>query len=206
MSFSSDDSRPSSGRNSPSQDGFYSARHSHGDEYLFGYSSEFLANLLCPQRAMCHQKFELLADDLVFIGHPVSVEEDGAWRFKPEKPIRGRGNRRDSSGSPVRPVLSEKPPTTPSSWLQRFHFVMVLDVPDPSSSASGNITKYFDLIYEQVAFPVTAVLFKEQVESNFVEQECDILGALKDSCSAQGPSPASDASTSIECLQVTTLT
>ncbi|KAJ6544783.1 nitrogen permease regulator of amino acid transport activity 3-domain-containing protein [Mycena vulgaris] len=200
MSFSSSGSHPSSGRDSPSKDGSYMLEsRSIKDEYdhLFGYSSEFLANLLCPQRSMCHQKFELLVDDLAFIGHPVSAEEDGAWRFKPEKlkmNNRGRESRirrtsqtdRASSASPPRPASSEKTPPIPSFWLQRFHFVMVLDVPDPSSSASGNITKYFDLIYEQIAFPLAAVLFQEQVLSNFVEVECDILGSLKDSCAARG--------------------
>ncbi|KAJ7659963.1 nitrogen permease regulator of amino acid transport activity 3-domain-containing protein [Mycena rosella] len=194
MSFSSSGSNPSSGRNSPSKDGSYmlesrSTKDEH--DYLFGYSSEFLANLLCPQRSMCHQKFELLVDDLAFIGHPVSAEEDGAWRFKPEKlksNDRGRESRirrvsqtdRGSSASPVRPPSSEKTPPIQNFWLQRFHFVMVLDVPDPSSSASGNITKYFDIIYEQIAFPIAAILFQEQVLSNFVEEECDILGSLKD--------------------------
>ncbi|KAJ7650396.1 nitrogen permease regulator of amino acid transport activity 3-domain-containing protein [Roridomyces roridus] len=188
-SFSSAGSPSSSGRDSPKDIEY---------EHLFGYSSEFLANLLCPQRSMCHQKFELLVDDLAFIGHPVSAEEDGAWRFKQEKPkpAHGRGDRgrearvrkdsqtdRESSASPPRPASSEKQPAT---WLQRFHFVLVLDLPDPSSSASGNVTKYFDIIYEQIAFPVAAVLFQGQVLSNFVEQECDILGSLKDSCSAKG--------------------
>ncbi|KAJ7773069.1 nitrogen permease regulator of amino acid transport activity 3-domain-containing protein [Mycena metata] len=200
-SFSSSGSHRSSGRNSPTKDGSYMHENrSVKDEYdhLLGYSSEFLANLLCPQRSMCHQKFELLVDDLAFIGHPVSAEENGAWRFKPEKfkapSDRGRESRirrlsqteRVSSASPPRPASSEKAPAATSSWLQRFHFVMVLDVPDPSSSASGNITKYFDIIYEQIAFPIAAVLFQEQVLSNFVEEESDILGSLKDSCSAKG--------------------
>ncbi|KAJ7104261.1 nitrogen permease regulator of amino acid transport activity 3-domain-containing protein [Mycena belliarum] len=198
MSFSSSGSQPSSGRNSPSKDGLESPLIKDEYDYLFGYSSDFLANLLCPQRSMCHQKFELLVDDLAFIGHPVSSEEDGRWRFKPEKSKvndRGRESRirrisqtdRASSASPARPAsAAEKTPPASSLWLQRFHFVMVLDVPDPSSSASGNITKYFDIIYEQIAFPIAAVLFQEQVLSNFVEEECDTLGTLKDSCSASG--------------------
>ncbi|KAJ6494661.1 nitrogen permease regulator of amino acid transport activity 3-domain-containing protein [Mycena vitilis] len=200
MSFSSTGSHACSPGNSPTKDGSYMLENrSIKDEYdhLFGYSSDFLANLLCPQRSMCHQKFELLVDDLAFIGHPVSAEDNGAWRFKPEKlklNDRGRESRirrisqtdRGSSASPPRTASSEKAPASSSSWLQRFHFVMVLDVPDPSSSASGNITKYFDIIYEQIAFPIAAVLFQEQVLSNFVEEECDILGSLKDSCSAKG--------------------
>ncbi|KAJ7178562.1 nitrogen permease regulator of amino acid transport activity 3-domain-containing protein [Mycena crocata] len=198
LSFSSSGSHQSSGRNSPSKDMLESRSIKDEYDHLFGYSSDFLANLLCPQRSMCHQKFELLVDDLAFIGHPVSAEDDGAWRFKPEKlnvnGDRGRESRnrrisqtdRASSGSPARPASSEKAGPASSLWLQRFHFIMVLDVPDPSSSASGNITKYFDIIYEQIAFPVAAVLFQEQVLSNFVEEECDTLGSLKDFCSAKG--------------------
>ncbi|EKM58425.1 uncharacterized protein PHACADRAFT_58087, partial [Phanerochaete carnosa HHB-10118-sp] len=53
----------------------------HEHDELLGYSAEFLASLLCPHSAMCHQKFELVVDELAFIGHPVCAEEDGGWRF-----------------------------------------------------------------------------------------------------------------------------
>jgi len=192
-SYSHPASHPASGRNSPSKDGSYKDSPVR-DEYdhLFGYSSEFLAGLLCPQRSLCHQKFELLVDDLAFLGHPVCAEADGGWRFKPEKikpSARGRESRNrqnEDAGSPSPDMPPEKPLTAQGSWLQTFHFVMVLDLPDPSSSASGNVSKYFDIVYEQIAFTVTAVLFQEQVLSNFVEAECDILGSLKDSYMSKG--------------------
>jgi hypothetical protein len=72
------------------------------------------------------------------------------------------------------------PPPPTSSWLETFHVAVVHEVPDTSSQASGNIGRYFDVIYQQVAFTLTAVLFQEQVLSNFVEKECDVLSALKD--------------------------
>ena len=182
----------SNGKATPSQNGSY--EHDNKDEYehILGYSAEFLANMLCPQRSMCHQKFELLVDDLAFLGHPVCAEVEVDWRFRPEKLKPGaRGRHRhspvnDNSASPDRNASLEKVPGVKSSWLQTFHFVVVLDLPDPSSSASGNISRYFDVIYEQIAFPVTAVLFQEQVLSNFVELECDALGSLKDSCISKG--------------------
>jgi nitrogen permease regulator 3-like protein len=192
--------RPSSGRNSPSEDDSYDLDSMEdlapNDEYddLFGYSSEFLAGLLCPQRSLCHQKFELVVDDLAFIGHPVCAEEDGTWRFKPEKfksSSRGRGSRNrqlsqlDETGPTTSPSNESRPPPV-VSWLQRFHLVIALDLPDPSSSASGNVSKYFDIIYEQIAFTVAAVLFQEQVLSNFVEAECEALGTLKDEYVAKG--------------------
>ena len=172
------------------------------DEYdrLLGYSVDFLATLLCPQRSMCHQKFELMVDDLAFIGHPVCADVDGAWKFKPEKfksGSRGRGTRdRTESASPqydgptsASPEISSSDPPSNSTWLNTFHFALVLDLPDPSSSASGNLSKYFNILYEQIAFTLAAVLYQEQILSNFVEKECDILSALKESCLSRGKYP-----------------
>lgn len=194
---------------------------SSSDNYrkILGYSAEFLANLLCPTQALCHQKFELIVDDLAFIGHPVCAEKGATWKFKTPRPDkhsnkpsffgrRGRGSRKSSASktapvsAPMTPVLDVDPPTpvaddegssdsdsssdpttapnSPSSWLQKFHLVLVLDLPDPSSSASGNVSRYFDIIYEQIAFTVTAVLYQEQVLSNYVEQEAGLLIDLKD--------------------------
>jgi hypothetical protein len=195
MSFST--SRSSSRPNTPDHDGPYNPDDCIvTDEYndVLGYHSEFLANLLCPKRSLCHQKFELLVDDLAFIGHPVAAEADGMWRFKPEKTkSSGRGReyrnrhsiQHDEDSSSPR-ISSAKDISSLSSWLHTFHFVLVLDLPDPSSSASGNVSKYFDIIYEQIVFNVTAVLFQEQVLSNFVEAECDTLGSLRDSYIAKG--------------------
>ncbi|KAG7440351.1 uncharacterized protein BT62DRAFT_938166 [Guyanagaster necrorhizus] len=177
-------SHPPSGRNSPTQD---LDSTSAKDEYnaLFGYSSSFLAGLLCPQRSMCHQKCELLVDDLAFVGHPVCDDADGEWHFKPESPARGREERSPGSDVETSPVLQQKAPSK-STWLQTFNFVIVLDLPHPSSSTSGNYLKYIEIVYEQIVFTMTAVLFQEQVLHNFVEEECDKLGSLKDSCMAKG--------------------
>ena len=198
LSFSHAKSHPASRRASPSKDLKESLAHENQhelpipDEYddLLGYSSEFLAGLLCPHSAMCHQRFELIVDELAFLGHPVCAEQDGLWRFPKEKSkstSRGRGSRKSRTQSPQVEESSLTPdapakdlPPSSGKWLQTFHFVIALDLPDPSSSASGNIAKYFDTIYEQVAFSMTAVMFQEQVLHNFVETECDALGALKD--------------------------
>ena len=162
-------------------------------DHVFGYSAKILASLLCPHASMCHQKFELLVDDLAFIGHPVCAGGDGQWRFKPEKIKPGSRGRETRNGlSSQRPSASPDDRITPeqappkSMWLKSFHFVLVLDRPDPSSSASGNVSKYFDIIYEQIAFTLTAVLFQEQVTSNFVEEECGILDSLRGSCTLKG--------------------
>lgn len=184
-------SRPGSGRNSPSKGVFHNDRHIYGDlEYdaLLGYSSEYLANILCPLQSQCHQKFELVVDDLAFIGHPVSAESDGVWRFKPEKPTsRGRKAEKQSSAElepPSESPRSEHQAAQPS--LQTFHLVLVMDLPDPSSSSSGDVFQYFHVIYEQIVFVVTAVLYQEQVLHNFMDIECEELNSLKEACISKG--------------------
>ena len=193
----------SPGRGSPKRDRAYSLDKvavPHEYDRLLGYSVDFLATLLCPQRSMCHQKFELMVDDLAFIGHPVCADVDGAWRFKPEKfksSSRDRETReRTGSASPhyygptsASPEIPSSDPPSKIAWLHTFHFALVLDLPDPSSSASGNLSKYFNILYEQIAFTLAAVLYQEQILSNFVEKECDVLSALKESCISKGKYP-----------------
>ena len=183
-------SHPTSRRTSPekySLDGPKDMCHDEQYMQVLGFAAEFLAGMLCPQRAMCNQKFELVVDELVFIGHPVCADPDGTWRFKQEKAKvipRGRGSKKGQSpqaeDKPLTPEKNGEPKRPPQdSWLQTFHFVFVFDLPDPSSSQSGNISKYFDTIYEQMAFTITAILYQEQILHNYVETECDLLGTLE---------------------------
>ena len=87
-----------------------------GDEYdaLLGYPAEFLAQVLCPADAQCHQKFELVVDDLAFLGHPVCANTDGVWRFRRPPPAaraadRGRGSKKGThspAGAEVERLLT----------------------------------------------------------------------------------------------------
>ncbi|CAE6503124.1 unnamed protein product [Rhizoctonia solani] len=60
-------------------------RHDHDREIytnLLGYRSSFLAEILSPKSALCHQKFELVVDELAFLGHPVYAGPDGGWGWE----------------------------------------------------------------------------------------------------------------------------
>ncbi|GBE88319.1 predicted protein [Sparassis crispa] len=215
LSFSHSRSDPSSRKASPSKeanDGYsldVSKGTSPDDGYdkLLGYNAEFLAGLLCPQSSMCHQKFELLVDDLAFIGHPVCAEPDGAWRFKADKvkmAPRGRVSKKGESQTSLEKSLTPETnegrrPVPDTAWLQTFHFVLILDRPDPSSAASGSLWKYYDTVYEQIAFTITAILYQEQILHNFVETECDTLGALKDDFITRGETFSNYMAEALQC-------
>lgn len=172
-----------------------SSKDSHGgddsDDIVFGYSASFLANLLCPQRSMCHQRCEVVVDDLTFIGHPVCADAANNWHFRQEKQPKSNSRGREARHNRLNedtdqsPGPNEQKPLEPA-WLTSFNLVFVLDEPDPSSVASGNFLKYLDVIYRQVAFTAMAVLFQQQVTCNFVEVECNILESLRNACISKG--------------------
>lgn len=101
------------GNADPTQVGQTISGSSHGSggfniaeyENCLGYETSFLNQILQPRRSACHKKFELVVDDLAFIGHPVCADESGKWiappddEEEPEEPERGRGRELDRPGS-----------------------------------------------------------------------------------------------------------
>lgn len=148
---------------------------------VLGFASKFLASLLAPARELCHQRFELTIDDLAFIGHPVCVDSSGNWFFE----------RHEEEDNAVSSGLASSIPKSNINGsgegkLQTFHLVLVLDLPDPS--ARGPVARFFDAIYENVAFAIAAVLFHAQATSNFVEEECDAIALAREEAISSGKS------------------
>ncbi|WFD33116.1 Nitrogen permease regulator 3 [Malassezia sp. CBS 17886] len=54
------------------------ARRLRGYSSYLGFDTEVLAAMLSPKREQCHHKFELIVNDLVFLGHPVCAENQDA--------------------------------------------------------------------------------------------------------------------------------
>jgi hypothetical protein len=187
-------SRPGSGRNTPVmtfEEDFFEIEEKTNGEFsdVLGFTTSQLGRMLSPgKRGLYHRKFELVVDDLVFIGHPVCKDEDGVWRErervgdcpegKEECMGRGRGAGRTKAG--------ERASTSTQTPLNSFHLVLVLDHPDPSSTASGNLAKYFEQIYEHVSVPFARMLLREQAETRLVEIECEYLGVLEEECVMDG--------------------
>jgi hypothetical protein len=160
-------------------------------QYL-GYDCELLASLLAPKRELCHQKFELVIDDLAFVGHPVCIDKDGRW--DPESPnveqvdTRGRGLARKGE---TQDADTQAPSVRASSSPQMtlFHFVLVLDRPDPSPDLPAlDLTSWLQIFYDNVAFKMTAALFAEEVRHSYVSRECEKIGQLRERCMDDGQS------------------
>ncbi|KIJ51462.1 hypothetical protein M422DRAFT_244625 [Sphaerobolus stellatus SS14] len=191
QSFASSGRSSSTGRHSPVVQRNDRSIHIDNDiseyETIFEYHVDLLAHFLCPMKDNCHQKFELIVDDLVFIGHPVCVDDRGAWSFKDDvKQEEKHADENDEGAKERESGSSGSTEKSSDSLLKTFHVIFVLDLPDPASSASGNLNKYFDTVYQTAAFSLTAALFNEQVLHGYVETEWELLMKLKEDCISNG--------------------
>lgn len=156
-------------------------------QYL-GYDTDILASILAPKRELCHRKFELVIDDLAFVGHPVCVDKDGHWDAEAQQQARGR-KRGDEEGYTISDTYPESADKSTKAAMTLFHLVLVLDRPDPSPHLpSVDLTSWLQMFYDNIAFKTTAALFAEEVRCEYVTQESEKLSVLRDRCMDDGES------------------
>ncbi|CAE6383966.1 unnamed protein product [Rhizoctonia solani] len=109
---------------------------------ILGYRPNFLANILSPKAALCHQKFELVVDELTFLGHPVYAGPDGGWGW--EELYRSR----------AASVVERLPGTTERGFVDRgaLGFDRGGDQPQPGSyiPRSGSLIERSGLFTERL--------------------------------------------------------
>ena len=148
-------------------------------DWVFGYRTKLLAeHVFRFDRNLCNQRFELILEELLFLGHPVCIGDDGTWQWEQLyiDPKQKKEEERDRGGdrSAVGPDPVTPGPKNEAS-LKSFHFILVLDRPDPALGGSMNLTRFVDVYYEQLAVKMTAALHYEQSRDGYVEKETDLL-------------------------------
>lgn len=79
--------------------------------HVLGFDTTYLSEILAPPEGMCNSKFELTIDNMVFLGKPVHVREDGRWcrhlEIKPQsKKNMDKYNENDSESNTKPPYVS----------------------------------------------------------------------------------------------------
>jgi hypothetical protein len=141
----------------------------HDYNYIVGYPISILAGKLFRfERKICNQRFELVLEQLMFLGHPVCIGEDGTWGWKElyEDPSPDG----DQGTAP-----EQRKDDSKESALKAFHLILVLDRPDPSVGGDVNTGQFVDVYYKQIAQRLTAALHYEQARDGYVEKQADLL-------------------------------
>ncbi|AOA60327.1 SEA (Seh1-associated), Npr2/3, and Iml1p complexes subunit [Komagataella phaffii CBS 7435] len=61
---------------------------------VFGFDINFLSEIVTPPKKLCNTRFELTVDEMVFLGLPIHVLDNGKWRNSP-KPKSSRYKKSD---------------------------------------------------------------------------------------------------------------
>ncbi|TID28529.1 hypothetical protein CANINC_002402 [Pichia inconspicua] len=63
----------------------------HKIHKLFSFDIDFISDLATPPKTLCNTRFEITVEDMVFLGLPIHVNEDGSWRVsKKSKRVRSK--------------------------------------------------------------------------------------------------------------------
>lgn len=170
---------------------------------VLGFETDFLSELLCPQRTLCNTRFEMSVDDLAFVGLPVHVFPDGQWTRKkkeaptasvqstivPSRKVSGP-EKKQSFGSMLDTKVDlqqrEQDLTSSgllievardfSSPLRMFHVAFVMNPP---------LTEYsyrLDQMYLYVVTGLVRTLRSEQAKYNYVWEEVSKMLKIRDRC------------------------
>lgn len=173
---------------------------------LLGYRSSFLAGILSPKAALCHQKFELVVDELAFLGHPVYAGPDGGWAWEELYRSRAASIAERGAGGAERLTIErgtlgfDRNAEQPGSYVPRSGsfidrsglFAERPELPDPTMSTSSN----------SVASPNTPRPSQSQTSLNEARGRMPTrppfeLRMSSDSYSVPSPSPAVVSSSSV---------
>ncbi|WFD08222.1 Nitrogen permease regulator 3 [Malassezia vespertilionis] len=122
-----------------------------------GFDYAVLAAMLSPKPEQCHHKFELIVDDMVFLGAPVLLGHD-----------------------------SKTKDTGVRNSMTMFNLVMVFDRPDSLAALPGMDHTTWMQLYYTLLFKLTAVLFAQESSAGYVSEQNSMLLALRDKCMQNG--------------------
>ncbi|CAO1616327.1 unnamed protein product [Sympodiomycopsis kandeliae] len=172
--------------NSPSR----RARNAKAFSHYLGYPTDFLAELLAPKEEMCNRRFELVVDDLAFVGHPVlrhlphndddQDEDDGyTYHTKESDDEENRGRRGRDGVAPPATIPPKQARAKKTPRVTMFHLVFVLQPPDPSyATPTLDLTTWLGFWYDNASFKMTAALWAEERRCEYVSQEASLLSKL----------------------------
>lgn len=135
---------------------------------IFGLEPDYLCETLCPPREMCNARFELLIDDLVFLGLPVHAE-NGQWRR------RRRGHR--SSVGEVEPAgdpAAGASAGAAAGGLNSFHLVFIMNPPIIETNYR------IDEMFHYVISRLLLVLRHEQAKHDYVWLQVKLIQRLRE--------------------------
>lgn len=137
---------------------------------ILGFEPEQLSEMLCPPRDMCNRRFEIMLENVVFLGLPVHVSGDGSWRSNKRK--HKHSTKHDSeSGKKEENRLSGE---NSDNSMSMFHLVFVMNPPEIERNYR------IDEMFYYVISKLSLVLRYEQLKHDYVWSQTRLISKAKE--------------------------
>ncbi|CCE73043.1 Piso0_000054 [Millerozyma farinosa CBS 7064] len=160
----------------------------HTSDYMksliLGYEPDYLSEMLCPPRQMCNSRFEIMIDDLIFLGLPIHSFEDGSWRQSDSKRVASRISSKikyksqeddKSKKSSNENNAQDNPPAADSkNSLNMFHLVFIMNPPIIESNYR------IDEMFHYVISRLSLVLRYEQSKHDYIWSQVRLIAQIRE--------------------------
>lgn len=149
---------------------------------ILGFEADYLCEMLCPPRQMCNSRFEIMIDDLVFLGLPIHSYESGVWRSKQMHPAKsGKLSKARTKGANDNASIDDDamksentPKTQTKNILNMFHLVFIMN--PPIIECNYRIDEMFHYVISRLSL----VLRYEQLKHEYVWNQIRLINKLKE--------------------------
>lgn len=137
---------------------------------ILGFEPEHISEMLSPPRDMCNRRFEIMLENVVFLGLPVHISSNGSWKSDKRSqksqsmPSGERSNQDDNSTGSDKSADS----------MSMFHLVFVMNPPEIERNYR------IDEMFYYVASKLSLVLRYEQLRHDYVWNQVKLISKLKD--------------------------
>lgn len=139
--------------------------------HILGFEPEHISEMLCPPREMCNRRFEIMLENVVFLGLPVHVSSNGSWRpskrkhkHEKSKPDGGWDNFDENGASG----------DTSDNSMSMFHLVFVMNPPEIERNYR------IDEMFYYVISKLSLVLRYEQLKHEYIWNQTRLISKLKE--------------------------
>lgn len=149
---------------------------------ILGFEADYLCEMLCPPKQMCNSRFEIMIDDLVFLGLPIHSYDNGSWRSKhSHRPKSGKLSKgRLKNATDNASIENEKTEYENTSKIQSknamnmFHLVFIMN--PPIIECNYRIDEMFHYVISRLSL----VLRYEQLKHEYVWNQIRLIYNLKE--------------------------
>lgn len=137
---------------------------------ILGFEPEHISEMLSPPRDMCNRRFEIMLENVVFLGLPVHISSNGSW--KPGK--RTHKSQSMPSGENSNEVENSPGSGKSANSMSMFHLVFVMNPPEIERNYR------IDEMFYYVVSKLSLVLRYEQLRHDYVWNQVKLILKLKE--------------------------